>query len=81
MSDDRFSEVMEELRHIRREGQQNGVHIATLLNMAEEREKEIVDHENRIRVLEKWQYALPITGVTALGSIVISAWSKFGGAS
>ena len=37
---------------------------------------QVPDHENRIRVVEKWAYALPPTFILALGSLIISWRSK-----
>lgn len=79
MTDDRLPEVLGELQEIRREGQQVRDMVTRLVTRDEERDREVVDHESRLRVLERWQYALPVTGITALGSMVLAAWSKAGG--
>lgn len=79
MSEDRIPELLDEVREMRREGQQTRDMVTRLVARDEERDREVADHETRIRVLEKWQYALPITGVTALGSIVVSLWAKMAG--
>ena len=34
----------------------------------------IPDHESRIRKLEAWRYGLPLAGLLAIASIVISAY-------
>ncbi|MFF2543985.1 hypothetical protein ACFVUY_15620 [Kitasatospora sp. NPDC058063] len=33
---------------------------------------ELADHENRLRGLEAWRYALPVAAVTGLGGAVVS---------
>ncbi|AZQ70287.1 hypothetical protein EKH77_02810 [Streptomyces luteoverticillatus] len=34
---------------------------------------ELADHENRLRAIERWRYAAPLAGVSALGAIVAEA--------
>jgi len=34
-----------------------------------------VDHEARLRRLERWAYAIPTTGITALASALIALWA------
>lgn len=35
-------------------------------------DKIVLDHEARIRRLEAWAYALPVTALTAAGAIVVA---------
>lgn len=36
---------------------------------------QVPDHENRIRTVERWAYALPPTFILALASVIV-AWNK-----
>lgn len=64
--------------------------ISTTLAVMDERLKAIPDHENRIRelrsevpfnltqrlsALEKWRYALPVTGLLAISSTAVTIWA------
>jgi len=75
MSGDRIGEILSELREMRQEGQDTREKVITLIEQA----KGIVDHEDRLRSLERWKYGLPVTGLVAIGSMALSAWAKTGG--
>ncbi|MEU7168398.1 hypothetical protein AB0A70_27775 [Streptomyces morookaense] len=34
---------------------------------------ELADHETRLRALERWRYAAPVAGASALGAVVAEA--------
>lgn len=36
------------------------------------------DHENRLRAVERWKYALPVTAFTALVSVVLTVIGIYG---
>ncbi len=50
------------------------------LTSLQEQIKLVPDHENRIRVLERWKYGLPLAGLTAVLSAGVSAWTASKGA-
>lgn len=37
-----------------------------------------LDHEVRLRAIERWKYALPIASITAVASGVLTAFNLFG---
>lgn len=76
MSDDRLSEILSEIRDMRDENRDQGDRLIRI----EEAVKVIPDHENRIRTLEQLKWGLPITGMTAIGAMILSAWSSTKGA-
>lgn len=39
--------------------------------------KTLADHENRLRLLERWRYALPGSIMLALASVTITIWEAF----
>lgn len=50
----------------------------TLVGVAEEL-KDLPDHEQRIRSLERWRYALPatlISSIVAAAAAVVGAWGR-----
>lgn len=53
---------------------QNRIMIIALTRL-EEQVRAVPDHELRLRSLERWKYGLPVTGLTALVSMAVSAWS------
>jgi len=48
--------------------------MSTQLAVISEQLKAVPDHEQRIRSLERWRYALPLSGLAALGSIILSIY-------
>jgi hypothetical protein len=44
------------------------------LAVISEQLKAVPDHENRIRSLERWKYALPVAGLLAFGSLVLTVY-------
>lgn len=76
MSEDRLSEILGELREMRDENRDQGDRLIRI----EEQTKAIPDHESRIRTLEQLKWGLPITGMTAIGAMILSAWTSTKGA-
>lgn len=76
MSEDRYGEILIELREIRANGVATNIQVTRLVERDAERDREVTDHEGRIRFLEKLQWGLPVTGITALGAMVLSAWKN-----
>lgn len=74
MSED-WGRVLDELNQMRTDQQKILVAVTTLVEQA----KDLPDHEDRIRSLEKWKYGLPVTGLVAVGSLAMSAWVKVSG--
>lgn len=74
MADDRVDLILSELREMRVEGQDTRDKVIILVEQA----KDIEDHENRIRLLEQLKWGLPITGMTAIGAMILSAWTAKG---
>lgn len=72
---DEMGRVLDELSEMRRDQAKILVAVTTLVEQA----KDLPDHEDRIRSLEKWKYGLPITGLVAVGSLAMSAWVKVSG--
>lgn len=58
---------------------QNQVMLVALTRL-QEQVSSMPDHESRIRVLERWKYGLPVTGLTAVLAMAVSAWSASKGA-
>lgn len=54
--------------------EQNSVTLIALTRLQEQMNA-VPDHESRLRSLERWKYGLPVTGLTAIVSMGISAWS------
>lgn len=89
MTDDRFGEILSEIREMRAEQREARERLIRIEGQIED----IGDHETRIRklellppdtgarltALEQLKWGLPITGITALGAMVLSAWTKVGG--
>lgn len=61
-----FLRILDELREMRREGQDTRDKVTSLVTQAEQLNKQVPDHENRLRVLERWRYGIPAAGVTAV---------------
>ncbi|MER5886816.1 hypothetical protein ABT160_23580 [Streptomyces sp. NPDC001941] len=40
--------------------------------------RELADHEARLRAIERYKYAVPLTGVTAVGGAVAALIAAFG---
>lgn len=38
----------------------------------------LVDHEGRLRAIDKWRYALPITALLSIGSLVLGGMALMG---
>lgn len=70
MSED-WGRVLDELNQMRTDQQKILVAVTTLVEQA----KDLPDHEERIRSLERWKYGLPIAGLTAVLSAGLSAWT------
>lgn len=66
-----FLRILEEIREMRREGQDTRDKVTTLVEQA----KAVPDHETRLRALERWRYGIPVAGVTAAVAATISAFS------
>lgn len=50
--------------------------MGTQLAVISEQLRQLPDHEQRIRGLERWKYSIPITAIATLGSIAlaIASW-------
>lgn len=68
MNEDRILDKLDEI------DAQNRLMIIALTRL-EEQVRAVPDHETRLRSLERWKYGLPITGLTAVLSMGVSAWS------
>lgn len=69
--DESYLRILEELREMRREGQDTREKVTALVEQA----KGIPDHETRLRALERWRYGIPVAGITAAVAAVTSAFS------
>lgn len=76
MNDDRIDQILGELQEMRTENRDQGDRLIRI----EERVGQLPDHESRIRTLEQLKWGLPITGMTAIGAMILSAWTKASGA-
>lgn len=76
MSDDRIDQILGELQEMRTENRDQGDRLIRI----EEQTKSLPDHEARIRTLEQLKWGLPITGMTAIGAMILSAWTSTKGA-
>lgn len=72
MNEDRIDLILGELREMRNENRDQGDRLVRI----EEQTKAIPDHESRIRTLEQLKWGLPITGMTAIGAMILSAWTS-----
>ena len=61
-------DVYEEVKGLRSE-------VQSALALSAENEKDIGDHEHRIRDVEKWKYALPPTSLLAIASILVAVFT------
>ena len=51
------------------------IEMGAQLAVITEQLKQIPDHEQRIRALERWRYSLPLAMVAGVGSAAVSVWS------
>jgi len=61
-------DVYEEVKGLRSE-------VQSALALSAENEKDIGDHEHRLRDVEKWKYALPPTSLLAIASILVAVFT------
>jgi hypothetical protein len=67
--------VLDELTTMRVEIRETLVAVTQI----QEQVKDLPDHEQRLRSLERWKYGFPITGLVAISSLAISAWARVSG--
>lgn len=37
------------------------------------------DHETRLRMLERWRYAFPVSALASIAAVVLTIWQSTGG--
>jgi len=68
MDEDR---VLDKLDSIENQNRQ----MLVALTQVQEQVRVVPDHENRLRTVERWRYGLPMTGLVAIVSATVSAWT------